>query len=114
MAKPTSLEQQCFLHILQHLEKFSVESLSLLPLGIRQSILLSAPVADVFQLEHTRFVKSIDMDEVWKTVCKLRLPLIPSLPDLRATFGAKTPPRELIKTAIAFQILHSGERSRGW
>ena len=108
MAKPTSLEQQCFLHILQHLEKFSVESLSLLPLGIRQSILLSAPVADVFQLQHTRFVKGIDMDEVWETVCELRLPLIPSLPDLRATFGAKTPPPELIKTAIAFLILHSG------
>ena len=109
MAKPISLEQQCFLHILQHLEKFSVEYLSLLPLGIRQSILWSAPVADVFQLEHTRFVKGIDMDEVWKTVCELRLPLIPSLPDLRATFGDETPPRELIKSAIAFQILHSGK-----
>ena len=109
MDKPISLEQQCFLHILQHLEKFSVESLSLLPLGIRQSILLSAPVADVFQLEHTRFVKDIDMDEVWETVCELRLPLIPSLPDLRVVSGTKTPPRELIKTAIAFQILHSGK-----
>jgi len=109
MAKPISLEQQCFLHILQHLEKFSVQYLSLLPLGIRQSILWSAPVADVFQLEHTRFVKGIDMDEVWKAVCELRLPLIPSLPDLWATFGDETPPRELIKTAIAFQILHSGK-----
>ena len=106
MAKPTSLEQQCFLHILQHLEKFSVESLSLLPLGVRQSVLLSAPVADVFQLEHTRFVKGIDMDEVWKTVCEQRLPLIPTLPDLQSLFGDETPPRELMKTGIAFQILH--------
>ena len=107
MAKPTSLEQQCFLHVLQHLEKFPVGHLSLLPLGVRQRLLLIAPVADVFQLEHTMFVKGIDMDEVWKTVYEQRLPLIrPSLPDLRTTFGDETPPRELMKTAIAFEILH--------
>ena len=106
MAKPTSLEHQSFVHILQHFEKFPLESLSLLPLRIRQRFLLSAPVADVYQLEHTRFVKGIDMAEVWKTMCEQRLPLIPSLPDIRTMFGDETPPQELMKTAIAFQILH--------
>ena len=46
------------------------------------------------------------MAEVWKTVCEQRLPLIPSLPDIRTMFGDETPPQELMKTAIAFQILH--------
>ena len=52
------------------------------------------------------------MDEVWKTVCEQHLPLIPSLPDLRDVFGDETPPRELMTSAITFQILHNTPTDR--
>ena len=47
------------------------------------------------------------MDEIWKSMCERHLPLIPSLPDFRAMFRDEIPPRELMKTAITFRILHN-------
>ena len=53
-----------------HLEQLPVSHLSLLPLSTRNELLLKLPIADVCQLEDTKFVEGIDLGAFWKFICK--------------------------------------------
>ena len=64
---PESLFQQCQYFVLMHLDEFPVSShLSLLPLNIRKELLWQLPLADVCQLEGTKFTDGLDMAACWK------------------------------------------------
>ena len=63
---PESLVQQCQFFILMHLDKLSVSHLSLLPLYIRKELLWHLPLADVCQLEGTKFTEGLDMAAYWR------------------------------------------------
>ena len=63
-----SLEDQCYLYLILHLEKFLPEEISLLPLRERQRLLVNLPAADVCQLEETSVVEGVCMNEVWKEI----------------------------------------------
>ena len=65
---PMSLEDQCYLYLILHLEKFLPEEISLLPLRERQRLLVNLPAADVCQLEETLVVEGVSMNEVWKEI----------------------------------------------
>ena len=65
---PMSLEEQCYLYLILHLEKFLPEEISLLPLRERQRLLVNLPAADVCQLEETSVVEGVCMNEVWKEI----------------------------------------------
>jgi len=73
-----SLQQQCLLRILMHLEQFLASSLALLPLSLRQELLINLPIADVCMLEESSFVHGMDMEDFWKGLITSR----PDLPDL--------------------------------
>ena len=73
-----SLQQQCLLHILMHLEQFPASSRALLPLSLRQELLINLPIADVCMLEESPFVHGMDMEDFWKGLITSR----PDLPDL--------------------------------
>ena len=49
-----------------HLDKLSVSHLSLLPLYVRRELLWQLPLADVCQLEDTKFTDGLDMAAYWK------------------------------------------------
>ena len=67
--QPLSLEQSAICCIVTNLEKYPPDMLALLPLGFRRELLLLLPPADIFQLEQTKVVDGIDMDnEIWKVV----------------------------------------------
>ena len=55
-----SLVQQCQFYILMHLEEFPVDYLSLLPLSTRKVLLWQLPLADVVQLQDTRFTEGLE------------------------------------------------------
>ena len=61
-----SLIQQCQTYILMHLEDFPIGHLSLLPLSTRKTLLWQLPLADVCQLEDTKFTEGLDMEAYWK------------------------------------------------
>ena len=65
---PMSLEGQCYLYLILHLEKFLPEEISLLPLRERQRLLVNLPAADVCQLEETSVVEGMCMNEIWKEI----------------------------------------------
>ena len=67
--QPLSLEQSAICCIVTNLEKYPPDVLALLPLRFRRELLLLLPPADIFQLEQTKVVDGIDMDnEIWKVV----------------------------------------------
>ena len=63
---PESLFQQCQYFVLMHLDEFPVSYLSLLPLNTRKELLWQLPLADVCQLEGTKFTDGLDMAACWK------------------------------------------------
>ena len=65
---PMSLEDQCYLYLILHLEKFLPKEISLLPLRERQRLLVNLPAADVCQLEETSVVEGVCVNEVWKEI----------------------------------------------
>lgn len=64
-----SLQQRCFLYLVNHLENFSPKTLTLLPQRIRLDLLLMLPAADICQLEQTTAIDGIDLEKLWKEVC---------------------------------------------
>lgn len=62
---PESLVHQCQLFVAMNLNAFPIDYLSLLPLTTREELLYSLPVADVCQLEDTKFVEGIHMTKYW-------------------------------------------------
>lgn len=69
-----SLKHQVILYVVGHIDEFSIESLSLLPVAVKREILLTGPVVDVQRLESTAFMDSMDLNDVWKGVYELRIP----------------------------------------
>ena len=53
-----------------HLEELPVSHISLLPLPTRKELLEKLPIADVCQLEGTKFVEGIDMAGFWEFTCQ--------------------------------------------
>ena len=74
LALAGSLKHQAILYVVGHLEEFSPQSLSLLPVAVRKEILLIIPVVDVQQLESTEFMKEIDLNEIWRSIYEMRVP----------------------------------------
>lgn len=68
------LQTQLLLYLMAHLEDYPASYLRLLPTRLRQTLLLNLPVADICQLERTKFVKGIDMESLWSTITEQRLP----------------------------------------
>ncbi len=66
-SQPLSLENQCLLHLICHLEEYTPETLASLPLHLRRRLLLNLPAVDICQLEETAVTEGIDMEvSVWK------------------------------------------------
>ena len=63
---PESIIQQCQYFILMHLDEFPVSYLSLLPLCVREELLWQLPLADICQLESTKFTEGLDMAAYWQ------------------------------------------------
>ena len=59
-----SLVEQCQFFILMHLEEFPVSHLSLLPLSTRKTLLWQLPIADVCQLQDTKFTKGMESEVI--------------------------------------------------
>ena len=70
---PLSLEDQCHLYLILHLEDYLPEELSLLSLKVRERLLVNLPAADICKLEETTVVQGVDMNGVWKKVGQRQL-----------------------------------------
>ncbi len=71
---PLSLEDQCLLYLVHHLEEYTPETLASLPLHLRRRLLLNLPAVDVCQLEDTAVTDGIDMEvSVWKALLGSRV-----------------------------------------
>ena len=68
-----SLIQQCQHYIAMHLDELPISHLSLLPLSTRRDILWRLPLADVCQLEDTKFTQGlhVDMAAYWKSTWEI-------------------------------------------
>ena len=61
-----SLQSLCLYHLVDHLELFSPQMLSFLPVRFRERLLCLLPVVDVCRLERDpEFSKGLDLDHVW-------------------------------------------------
>lgn len=69
-----SLQKTACLSILANLKSFSTNSLSQLPVKLRQELLLNIPVHDMWILEESSFVDGIDMKAIWTAITKERMP----------------------------------------
>ena len=69
-----SLQKTSFLCILSNLKSFSTRTLSMLPIQLRQELLLNISVHEMWFLEQSEFVDGIDMDAVWAAITKERMP----------------------------------------
>ena len=68
------LETNCYLNLVSHIHYYSPEALSLLPSSSRQLLLTRLPVVDVLKLEDTAACTNMNLDELWKAICEIRLP----------------------------------------
>lgn len=75
--QPLSLEDQCLLYLVGHLETYPPEFLALLPIRHRRTILQNLPAVDICQLEGTLVADGIDVNEdVWKSVWNTRMTVL--------------------------------------
>ena len=80
MTAPVSLEKQCLLYIVCHLEKFTPNTLMLLPTPMLTQIVRSVTVADVCSLEKTRLAEKVDFASIWDKIC-MHHPMPHTFPD---------------------------------
>ena len=80
-AKVKRLEELCYQHILGTLEEYPVETLALLPAGIRTHMLSNIPVMDVCRLEETSFTFGLEMNLIWKTLYEKCIEQYPYIED---------------------------------
>lgn len=71
-----SLQKTVCLNLLAHLKDYSPAVLALLPVKIRQELLLNIPVYEIWWLEQSRFVDGLDMRAVWSNIMQERMPSI--------------------------------------
>jgi hypothetical protein len=80
MAAPVSLEKQCLLYVVCHLEEFPADTLALLPPSILTQVVRSVTVADVCLLEKTRLADKVDFPAIWDKIC-MHHPMPHTFPD---------------------------------
>ena len=103
---PSSLKEQCLQYLIDHLEYIPVEALALLPTAIRRTLAVHLPVADILQLERTRFASGLDMPGVWKEVCDIRH-LLSRYPKLVEMFeNDKIEAMEFVMMVVTYEALH--------
>ena len=61
-----SLQQLCMISIMNNLEQYSDEYLSLLPNKLRFEILRRLPVVDICRLENSSFIDGLDTFIIWE------------------------------------------------
>ena len=70
MSYAVSLQMQCYMFIVGHLDELPSDVIALLPIGIRRKLLLMLPALDICKLEETPVTDGISMDdEIWKLKC---------------------------------------------
>ena len=102
---PSLLQQQCFQYLIDHLEDIPVEALALLQTAIRRTLAVHLPVADILQLEQTRFASGLDMPGVWKEVCEIRH-LLSRYPKLKEMFGSEIEAKEFVILDVVYEAIH--------
>ena len=104
---PSSLQEQCLQYLIDHFEDIPVEFLALLPTAIRRTLAVHLPVADILQLEQTRFASGLDMPGVWKKVCEIRH-LISRYPKLVEIFESEieAKAKEFVMMVVTYEALH--------
>ena len=105
---PRLLQEQCFQYLIDHLEDIPVEALALLPAAIRRTLAVHLPVADILQLEQTRFASGLDMPGVWKEVCEIRH-LFSRYPKLVEMFESEIEDKEFVMMVVTYEALHHEE-----
>ena len=105
---PSLLREQCLQYLIDHLEDIPVESLALLPTAIRRTLAVHLPVADILQLEQTRFASGLDMPGVWKEVCEIRH-LLTRYPKLVEMFESEIETKEFVIMVVTYESLHHRE-----
>ena len=101
----SSLQEQCLQYLIDHLEDIPVEALALLPTAIRHTLAVHLPVADILQLEQTRFASGLDMPGVWKEVCEIRH-LLSRYPKLKEMFESEIEAKEFVAMVVAYEAFH--------
>ena len=105
---PSSLKEQCLQYLIDHLEDIPVEFLALLPTAIRRTLAVHLPVADILQLEQTKFASGLDMPGVWKEVCEIRH-LLSRYPKLKEMFDSEIDAKEFVMMVVTYEALHGHE-----
>ena len=108
---PSLLRDLCFQYLINHLEKIPVEFLALLPTAIRRTLAVHLPVADILQLEQTRFASGLDMPGVWKEVCET-WHLLSRYPKLAEMFKSEHEAKEFVMVVVAYEAFHHQEEKR--
>ena len=106
---PMLLKEQCLQYLIDHLEDIPVEVLALLPTAIRHTLAVHLPVADILQLEQTRFASGLGMPGVWKEVCEIRH-LLSQYPKLKEMFDSEIEPKKFVMMVVAYEALHHQEK----
>ena len=106
---PSSLQEQCLQYLIDHLEDIPVEFLALLPTAIRRTLAVHLPVADILQLEQTRFASGLDMPGVWKEVCEI-LRLFSRYPKLKEMFDSEIEAKEFVIMVVVYEAIRYKEK----
>ena len=77
---PLSLQRQCLVYLICHLEKVPASSLALLPARIRYELLQNLTVADICKLEGTTFVEGLNTENIWNTIA-FKFPIPQDFPE---------------------------------
>ena len=72
---PATLQLQCLLYTVGHIDEIPSTTLALLPRHIRHKLLLLLPVVDVCKLEETQVTADLPMNEIWQTLYNNRMPV---------------------------------------
>ena len=102
---PSLLQEQCLQYLIDHLEDIPVEALALLPTAIRHTLAVHLPVADILQLEQTRFASGLDMPAVWMEVCEIRH-LLSRYPKLKEMFESEFEAKEFAIMVVFYEAFH--------
>ena len=101
---PVSLEFQCLVFLVDHLNEIPYTALAQLPARIRRQLLLLLPAVDLCHLEMSPVISGIEMDEIWKELYIEKVDLMKkkneyndyamSMQDLGSYFNVTLTPKE--------------------
>ena len=115
---PISLEFQCLVFLVDHLNEIPSTALAQLPCRIRRQLLLLLPAVDLCHLEMSPVVSGMQISEIWKELYREKVDLmkkkneyndyIMSMQDLGSYFNVTLTPKEAyfeLVLSIAFSFL---------